>query len=201
MNRATTLAIGAVLLASCTGLQAPQVESPALYLLDAQAVDTPARPQRDLVVAVSMPRARPGYDTAQMAYVRQPHELEYFTKSRWADTPSRMLAPLLSRALEQGGAFRSVVQAPSAVPGDLRLDTEWIRLQHDFATRPSRVELALRAQLVDLRSRRVVGTAEFEEVESAPSDDAYGGVIAANRGLQRLLTRLTEFCAQQSGIR
>jgi cholesterol transport system auxiliary component len=206
MKRARTLATGAlaisaVLLAGCAGIPPTQMEAPTIYVLDARPAERSARPQRDLVLVVSVPRARAGFDTAQMAFVREPHELEYFAKSRWADTPSRMLAPLLVQALEQAGGFRAVVQAPNAVPADLRLDTELVRLQQNFATRPSQVELALRAQLVDVRSRRVLATAEFEEVEPATREGAYGGVIAANRALQRILVRLAEFCAEQSGSR
>lgn len=201
MRHASAFAVWAVLLAGCVGMPPPQAEAPAIYVLDARPAQKPARALQDVVLAVSVPRARAGYDTAQMAFVRETYEVEYFAKSRWADTPSRMLAPLLVQALEQAGGFRAVVQAPNAVPADLRLDTELVRLQQNFATRPPQVELALRAQLVDVRSRRVLATAEFEEVEAATREDAYGGVIAANRALQRLLARLADFVAAQSGGR
>jgi cholesterol transport system auxiliary component len=110
-----------------------------------------------------------------------------------------MLAPLFTQALDQSGSFRTVVQVPSRVPADVRLDTELVRLQQDFATQPSRVELALRAQLIDLRSNRILAEMQFEEAETAPSEDAYGGVIAANRALQRMLARLVDFCVEPSG--
>jgi cholesterol transport system auxiliary component len=118
--------------------------------------------QRDLVLEVALPRAWPGFDTAQMAYVRQPYELDYFAASRWADTPPRMLGPLLARALEQTGSFRAVVQMPSTVPADFRVDTELVRLQQDFGVRPSRVELTLRVQLIDVRGKRVAATRVVE---------------------------------------
>jgi cholesterol transport system auxiliary component len=199
MSRTIALAVCALLIAGCASMLPGQVDAPATYLLDARPTDGPARAQRDLVLAVSMPRARAGYDTAQIAYLRRPYELEYFAKSRWADTPTRMLAPLMTLALEQSGGFRAVVLAPSGVHADLRLDTELIRLEHDFGTEPSRVAIALRAQLVDLNSKRILREAEFTEVEIAPSEDAYGGVIAANRALQRMLARLADFCAGPSG--
>lgn len=201
MRHASAFAVWAVLLAGCVGMQPPQAEAPAIYVLDARPAQKPARALQDVALAVSVPRARAGYDTAQMAFVRAPYELEYFAKSRWADTPPRMLAPLLVQALEQAGGFRAVVRAPNAVPADLRLDTELVRLRQNFATRPPQVELALRAQLVDVRSRRVLATAEFEEIEPTPREDAYGGVIAANRALLRLLARLADFAAEQSGGR
>lgn len=188
----------AMLLAGCTGLQAPQVESPHIYVLDARLPIKAAQVKRNLVLAVSMPRARPGFDTPQMVYLRQPHELDYFVTNRWADTPSRMLGPLLAQALEQTGSFRAIVQTPGVVPADIRLDTELIRLQHDFGTQPSRVQITLRAQLIDVGGKRVLAVKLFDEAENATSDDAYGGVIAANRVLQRVLGQLADFCINES---
>jgi cholesterol transport system auxiliary component len=191
-------AMVAVQMAGCAALQPPRVESPALYLLEARPAATAKRPQRDLVLAVNPSSARPGFDTPQIAYVRQPHKLDYYVKNRWADTPSRMLAPLLSQALEQTGSFRAVVRTTNAIPADLRLDTELIRLQHDFTTQPSRVELTLRAQLYDVHSKNVLAVREFDAAESAPNEDAYGGVIAANRVLGRVLGQLADFCVAES---
>jgi cholesterol transport system auxiliary component len=188
----------AVLLAGCTGLHAPQVESPHIYLLDARAPVKTAQIKRDLVLAVSMPRARSGFDTSQMAYLRQPHELNYFVVNRWADTPARMLEPLLVQALEQTRSFRAVVQTPGVVPANIRLDTELIRLQQDFGTRPSKVQITLRAELIDVTDKRVLAVKLFDETENAVSDDAYGGVIAANLALQRVLAQLSDFCINES---
>jgi len=189
-----------LLLAGCTGLSAQQVTSQTIYVLEAQRATKPAQVKRDIVLAVSEPQTRPGFDTPQMAYVQKPHELNYFVTSRWADTPARMLEPLLVQAMEQAGSFRAVVQRPGAVPADVRLDTELIRLQHDFVTRPSRVQLTLRAQLIDVRGQRVLAVKQFDESENAASDNAYGGVTAANRAVQRMLDQLADFCVNESVI-
>jgi cholesterol transport system auxiliary component len=186
----------ATLLTACAALQPPP-EMPSTFVLEARRAATAQRPKRDLVLAVSMPRARPGFDSAQMAYVRRSHELEYFTKNRWADTPPRMLAPLLAEALDQSGGLRAVTLSPGAASADLRLDVEIVRLLQDFSTRPSRVRFTLRAQLVEVGTRRVLATRELDETENAPSDDAYGGVIATNRALERLLEQVLDFCVGQ----
>ena len=180
----------AALMTGCTGLQAPKVENSHLYLLDAKPAIHPASAKIDRVLAVTVPNAWPGFDTPQMAYQRVPHELEYFALHRWADTPAQMLKPLLARALEP--EFRAIVQAPGSASADLRLDTELIRLQQDFTTQPSRVEIVLRAQLI--RDKRVMATKQFNESEAAASDDPYGGVVAANRALQRILEQIADFC-------
>jgi cholesterol transport system auxiliary component len=185
----------------CTALQPPQVESPNLYVLAAEPLRKAVRAPRDVVVEVTLPRAWPGFDTAQIVYVRRPYELDYFAASRWADTPARMLEPLLARALEQTGSFRAVVQTPSAVPADVRVDTELVRLQQHFGAPPSRVELTLRVQLTDVRGRRVVAARVFEETENAPSEDAAGGVVATNAALQRILEQVADFCVAESAER
>lgn len=201
-NKAAAIsAMLAMLIAGCTALQPPRTESPALYLLEAPPATAARRPQQNLVLVVNPPSARPGFDTPQMAYVRQAHKLDYYAKNRWVDAPTRMLAPLLVQALAQDGSFRAVVRTANPVPADLRLDTELIRLQHDFTTQPSRVELALRAQLYDIKAKKVLAVREFDAAENADSEDAYGGVIAANRALARVLAQLTEFCAAESARR
>jgi len=194
MIRAPAAFAALALLASCAALQAPEPDRASVYLLEAAPATGAPRPKRDVVLAISMPRARPGFDTPMMAYTQRPNALEYFAKNRWVDTPTHMLAPLLAQALERSGGFRAVVQAPSSTLAGLRLDTELVRLEQDFSVKPSRVRFALRAQLIDTGARRVLASAEFDETEAAPSDDPYGGVIAANRALGRLLDRLVDFC-------
>lgn len=185
----------ALTLAACGGLPAPKVSAQNTYMLEAEPLSAAPQTRHDLVLEIGMPRARPGFDTPQMAYLQQPHALNYFVTSRWADTPARMLAPLVAHAIVQAQSFRSVVQTPAAIPADLRLDTEVIRLHQDFTRKPSRMRLTLRAQLIDTRGKRVLAERQFDETENAASEDAYGGVAAANRMLPRLLAKLAEFAA------
>ena len=109
-----------------------------------------------------------------------------------------MIGPLIARALEQTGAFGAVLQAPTTVAADLRLAAELVRLQQNFAAKPSTIELALHVQLVDVRGRRVLATRTFEATEVAPSEDAYGGVVAANRALGRVLAEVATFSVAES---
>lgn len=187
--------LSVMLLTGCMSLSASQGNAPDIYVLDAEPVIPEAAIKHDLVFAVSMPRARPGYDTAQIAYVQRPHELDYFVTSRWTDEPAHMVYPLLLHTLEQSGAYRAVVRSGSEIPADLRLDIELIRLEQDFTSRPSRVRITLQAQLTDVRNNRVLAMRQFEGAENSGSEDAYGGVIAANRLVQRVLAEVAEFCA------
>lgn len=182
-------------LAGCAGLQSAGTEPPHTYLLEAQFDRAERVRPIPLTLAVSPPRAAPGYDTARMAFMRQPHALEYFAKNGWADTPAKMLGPLLVRALEQRSGYRAVAPATGMVKGDVRLDVEIILLRQEFTASPSRLHLMLRAQLVEQAGYRVLASRVFEIFESALSDDPYGGVVAANRALPRLLEQIAEFSA------
>lgn len=138
-------------------------------------------------LVVSAPLAQAGVDSPRMVYLLRPHEVSAYATHQWTDTPARMLVPLLVQALERTGAWKVVVPAPTAVRAEYRLDSELLALEQQFFQQPSRVRLALRARLVELKSRRVLGTRGFEVVEEAPSDDADGGVTAANRAAEKLL--------------
>lgn len=181
-----------VLLAACSALQAPKTRPLHLYLLEAKTAPSTLPTRRAEVLAVSLPVAAPGYDTAQMAYLRQPLELEYFASHRWADIPAQMIQSALVQTLST--EFSAVVTAPGMLPADLRLDTELIKLQQNFTQQPSRIQLTLRAQLIDVKAKRVIAVKLFEESEITTSEDAYGGALAANRALQHILSGLTEFC-------
>jgi len=170
--------------------------APHTYLLDPKlSITSFARNQEPAVsttLLVSAPRAQPALDTARMAYLLRPHEVSYYAFNQWADTPSRMLAPLLAQAMERTGLWRVVVQTPSTVRADYRLDCENLVLEQEFFSL-SRVRLALHAQLIDVKRQSVMDARDFEVFEDAPSDDAYGGVTAANRAVAKLLGELAEW--------
>ena len=194
------MAVGA-----CGTLRPAATPHPAFYSLEGTRDAAPAAVPTTAPAAASSAaptliinptHAAAGFDSPRIIYVRETHKLEYFAHSEWVDPPARMLAPLIVAAVENTGAFRAVVLTPSAAAGDLRLDTEIIRLQHEFRTQPSRVRFTLRAYLVDDKTRRVLAWREFDAAVPAGSEDPYGGVVAANRAVQTILEALATFCAE-----
>jgi cholesterol transport system auxiliary component len=179
----------------------PEAEPVAIdqYLLEYHTDTQASSTGRDApVLIVSTPVAYGGYDTSRIAYMRESYSLRYYSRSQWADKPAHMLAPLLADALQATGQFLAMYAAPGTIAADYRLDTELVRLHQDFTVQPSVVRMTLRANLVELRSHRVVATEQFEVDETAVTDDAYGGVVAANKAVKRLLDALARFCVQQS---
>ncbi len=193
------LAAVAAAAAACTLLPTPRATARNTFLLGPESPASGAPPApcraRTATLLVTLPREEPGFDTPAMAYLVRPNAVGYYANSQWADTPARMLAPAMVRALERTGCWRAVVRTPTAIAADFRLDTEDLALGQEFFSRPSKVRLALRAVLVDAREESVVAARRFEAVEDAPSDDAAGGAAAAGRAAGKLLESLAAWAA------
>ena len=146
-------------------------------------------------IVVTLPSAAPGFDSTRMVYLRQPQALQAYAFAEWVDTPARLLLPLLVQALQNTGAFRAVLQAPSSATGALRLETELLRLQHDHTQSPSEVRLTLRAVLLDTATRQPLATREFDARVPAPSDSPAGCVAAAAIATRQVLAELATYAA------
>jgi len=179
------------LILTVVGCLPSRQESPTIHTyrlsVDLDRADARATNSRGPIILVSVPTAEPGYETTGMVYLKRPHELEQYAVNQWADQPARMFASLLIEAMSRTAYWRAVVPLPASVEGDFRLDSYGFALHQEFMQEPSLVRAAVRAQLLDLKESRVVGTRVFEAAERAPSEDAYGGVLAANRAVSRLL--------------
>lgn len=174
-----------------------EVSAPRTYFLNPEiswnnphaSGDRPAHS----VLLITQPKAQAGFDTARMAYLLRPYEVSYYGYNQWADTPARMLQRIMVENFEKTGQWRAVLQTPGTVPAHYRLDFDNLVLEQQFFYNPSRVRLALRAQIVETKTQSILATRSFELFETAPTDDPYGGVIAANHATEKLIKEIAEW--------
>ena len=145
------------------------------------------------VLLITQPKAQAGFDTARMAYLLRPYEVNHYAFNQWADTPARLLHQVLVENLDKTGSWRAVLQTPGIVTAEYRLDCDNLILEQQFFANPSRIRLALRAQLIETKKQSILASRYFELLEPAPSEDAYGGVLAANQASAKLLTQMAEW--------
>ena len=195
--------IALTLTAGCEALRPKATPQSSFYTLDRAMMEAPSAAVsgstgslRTPTLIVDPPHAAAGFDSSRIVYTREAHRLEYFAYSEWVDTPARMLPPIMAAAIAHGGVVRTVVLAPSVASGDLRLDSEIIRLQQDFGFQPSRVRFTLRATIVDESTHKVIAGSEFDQTVAAVTDDPYGGVVAANAAVKSAMEDLATFCAE-----
>jgi cholesterol transport system auxiliary component len=159
------------------------------------SIQAPLPAGRTLLVAPLT--AAPGYGSPAMAYRTSRHELRYFARQRWVDRPARLIGQALVDGLAGAGASTTV--AGSGARSDYRLVTDLVQLEQDFTVTPSRMRLVLRVQLVDVRERRPLAGDTLRLEQVAPSDDAPGGVAAANALLERAVGEVAAFCRRAAG--
>jgi cholesterol transport system auxiliary component len=181
-------------------LQRPAEQATHTYLLEwrgegAESFGDPSGPS----LSVSPVLSAPGFDSSDMAYMRRPYEIEYFARHRWADAPARMLDPLLVQAASHTGLFRSVAEVGAGARADLRLESRLLHLQQVCRLDPSELQLALRVNLIDVASGRVLGSRTLNVVEPITERSPYAGVEAANRAVAGLLSELQGFLVEQLG--
>jgi cholesterol transport system auxiliary component len=201
MAHVVAVVLVSALMGGCAGvLPGPAESSPMTYLL-APTLPSGDRVSADLgqsrpTLLVARPEDAAGYATRRMAYLQQDYRLDYYADHEWVDTPAAMLGALLVKALTASQAFGAVSEDARGISADLRLDTVIESLYQDFRTRPSLARVELRVSLVEPERRRILATRVFADTEPAPSDDPYGGVVAVNVVLTRLLPRIADFAAE-----
>ena len=190
------------LMASCTALLSKQPLQTTYYSLEG----TQSKPQTDQpsintnnrlpTLIINIPKAAAGFDTQRMMYTRARHQLEYFARNEWIDTPAKMLQPLMISAIENTRTFNAVLSKQSALASDLRLESEVIKLVQNFNTKPSHVQFTLRATMIDNVTNKVIATREFDERVDAISDNPIAGVVAANLAVNQAIYKLSVFSQQ-----
>lgn len=190
--------MGMLLVGGCGALSPSKPVQTQFYAL--QSLPTPLLPPPAIApgrslptLIVNPPHAAPGFDSARIIFVQSANQLEYFAHSEWVEPPARMLGPVLVAAIENTHAFGAVVLMPASASGELRLNTELVRLQQNFQTTPSRVQFALRVHLIDERSRKVLQWREFQADVASTSETPQGGVAAANIAVQTVLAEAAAF--------
>jgi cholesterol transport system auxiliary component len=189
------LAALCLLLAGCAIAPAEPPRTNAL--LDQVPADVPHHARSNRTLIVSPAQARAALDTQQMAYTQATHQLAYFARNQWAETPPQMLGPLLVRTMEATGAFTAVVAPPHATDAAIGLRTEIVDLVQDFATQPPVLRLALRVRVEDEETGRVLGTREIAVQESMREATPAAGVQAANDAMAKALRELAAFVLAQ----
>lgn len=183
----------AVALPACGGLFGGRNREPVqTYMFSPREFEQIREVDSDLILLVS-PVQSVGYDHQNMSYAMRPYERTYYAFSRWADTPPRMIHPIIVQAMEASGMFGAVIDTSSSVVADLRLDVDLQVLQHEFHTDPSQGRLVIRAQINDLESNTILSTRIFQEVAPAPTENPYGGVLALNLALETILGDLVDW--------
>ena len=188
----------ALVLAGCVNFgEQPNAPAMVYYVLDDPApAPASASVRRAAAPALLVLDTATGgfYDTDQLVFSRSAGTRGQYQYARWTERPGKRFADLMRARLDRQGAWQ-VSAAGGYVRGDVLLDTVLMEFYHDAASAPGQVRLALRAELVDLRQRKLLGRRVFEQQVPVPTYDAAGAAAASNLAVSRALDDLSAWLA------
>lgn len=184
-------------LTACVSL-GKQQDMPAMvyYVLnDAAPAKTTPVVRADMPTLLVLDTTSGGfYDTDQLVFSRRAGTRSQYQFARWTERPGKRFADLMRARLDHQGAWH-VSAAAGYVRGDVLLDTELVEFYHDAVSDPGQVRLELRAELVDLKQRKLLGRHVFEQRVPLTTYDAAGAAQASTLAVGRVLDDLTAWIA------
>ncbi|MHB1052219.1 MAG: ABC-type transport auxiliary lipoprotein family protein [Thiobacillus sp.] len=164
-------------------------------LSDIQPAGQPARVQPDAPSLLVMDTAAAGlYDSDQLVFSSSTGTRGQYQYARWTELPGKRFADLMRARLDRQSGWQ-VSAAEAYVHGDMLLVTQLIDLYHDASSDPGQVRLELRAELVDLKRRVILGRRSFEHKVPLTRFDANGAAQSSNKAVSLTLDELTAWLA------
>jgi cholesterol transport system auxiliary component len=191
LNRYFCLSILSIFFVGCTSL--PQVVT-SQYTLKSYGTTRVSSHQPKLPsIYISPPEAVAGFQTDQMLYTKVPYQTTAYVHNAWSSPPAEMLYPLLIQSFQASHAFRVVGSGTHAEISSYRLDTQLLELIQNHKTKPSRIQLTVKAMISNTASAKVIASKVFYINVPCPYDSPYGGALAANIATAQLTKQLTSY--------
>jgi len=114
----------------------------------------------------------------------------------WGETPPQAFQNLLQQELEQANLFSSVAKEAAGALAPLQLNTEILDFYHNAAKSPGAVEVKVRVELLDLKTREIIAARVFSSQSPVSSYDAVGAVDAFSIGVSQVLTEIIAWLDQ-----
>lgn len=188
-------------LSGCSLLSPVEIVPPNKYLLDELPSNLPKKQACGGALFIQTPETRPIFNTTQMAYITQAHQISFFSYNEWAETPAQMLQALLVRTLQKTNAFNSVVTSQYVGLSDYTLATQIQELTQDFTQCPAVLRITVCASLIQGTTNRVLAQKEVTVEEPMPEETPYCGVIVANQAMAQVLQLIAKFVIENCRIK
>ena len=192
--KASIVVIVLAFISGC-GLSTPVVNSPiSTYAIAPRSFVVTSRvPKTASILLLNDVVANPGYTTDKMLYMTLPFRLKSFSYNEWVAPPAKMIGGILRNSLEQTAYFKAIVMPPYMGQISYALAVRLLRLEQDFSQPVSVERLVLQATLLNESTHHVIASQTFKQSVSAPGNDPYSGVLAANTAATKVSARMARF--------
>lgn len=164
------------------------------YVLDSTP-NVVKKPYHRGTLYVSPFTADPLYESNMMAYSTCQHQVDYYAKNRWLETPAQMLETLTVKSLQATKHFAAVTTTAGGVRHNYVLNVNLVELRQIYTTRRDNyINLTLHAEIVSSRTGKIIANKTIVTMVPANCPTPTSGVIAANRAAYSAIDQLVNFC-------
>lgn len=181
------------LFSACSFLLPPKESHKKLFLLEPVKVSSLGIKKNPNTLLINTIRSPSWLDTHDMAYIQNGNQMNYFAENQWVSSPSDLLQPIITQALQNAGIYRVVVSQPYSGKYDHSIDLQLLNMEQVFNTHPSYYHLSMRVRLMNALTQKVIAVKTFDIVKQASRDNPQGGVIAANQAVSQLVIDIIQF--------
>lgn len=173
-------ALMTALLGGCVSIGIGSDDTPALvhYVLDDARAAPPQPPAATRKLALQNAGGDPLAASTSIVYSRHTGERALYQFAAWTERPNRRLTQLVQQRLEARGRVGVVSQLGQPLQSDYLLTLAVEEMFHDVGTTPGRARLALRAELIDRRSRTRLAMRQFSAAPTVTEASAAAAVVA-----------------------
>lgn len=188
MNVNKLLPLAALLLSGCLNLTGKNSPAVVNYVLEDKTATTQTAAIPDPRTLLVLDTTTTGYyDNESLVFSGAPGTRAQYQYARWTERPGKRFSDLLRARLDAQSGFAHIAVAGGQVRGDLLLDTELTEFYHEAETSPGSVRVALRADLIDLKTRKLLSRKTFERRVPITRYDAAGAADGFNRASSAIL--------------
>jgi ABC-type uncharacterized transport system auxiliary subunit len=141
--------------------------------------------------------ADPLATTRSIVYARLPGTREFYQLASWTEPPLQAVTRLLLRRLEARGTFATVASLGQPIDADWLLTIGVEAVYHDVAAEPGASRLAVRAELIDRRTRTLAARRLFDAVAPAEQATSTAAAAAMSRAVADVFDALVPWLEEQ----
>ena len=191
--RSLILTAGIATLSGCSLFSPVKVNDTTNYEINRVPHYVKQKKKKNIVILVPTPASVPAYNTRDMAYSIKPHQLAYFARNRWIETPANMIGQLIAQSLVNTHHYKAVVTPPLSGKYDFVFSSELLILQQDFTHRPAQSRFKLRANIIKASTNQIIASRDFIINQAFYCHTPYNGVMATNQAVVRALNEIVYF--------
>lgn len=181
-------------LSGCTGFLTKLEAPPNLYRLTPKSTFGEGLQPVTWQLAVEQPYAAAAIDTARIALMSSPIQIEYYARSNWTDRAPDMVQGLIVESFENTGLIASVGRQSSGLRSNFVLLAELREFQAEYMSGPIPVaHVRINAKLVRLPDRVIVANESFAAKTEATADTIFDVVTAFDAALGSVMKDLVRW--------